>query len=91
MSLIQTNLAASRGFDSGNYANAYVSTDFDESWWNDEDDEFKGNPLYRAGFVVGFYSSYEDHEVPGDNLDELETARGLLSIEKDDADTKKEE
>jgi hypothetical protein len=53
----------SNGFDAGNYAMAYTSTDLDRAW---SEQECKGNadPIYRAGYVVGFFSSLEEREIP---------------------------
>lgn len=49
----------SAGFDRGNYCSAYEATSIDErhelAWSGD----------WREGFVMGFFSSYELHEVPG--------------------------
>lgn len=54
--------ALSKGFDAGSADNAYVSENFDRAragrkprahpraWW--------------CGYVLGFFSTYEDHEVP---------------------------
>jgi len=66
----------SRGFNAGNYANAYTTTDLEGSWEVAEDggriptDEVAAC-AFRAAFVIGFFSSYEEDEVPGEHLDEL--------------------
>lgn len=49
----------SRGFDHGKYQNAYVSEHLDETSYEKLNGEF-----FKAGFLLGFYSSYELHEVP---------------------------
>lgn len=50
----------SNGFDHGNYCNAYETEDFEIAGRC-----LKGKSEYFvAGFVLGFYSSYEIHEVP---------------------------
>lgn len=62
----------SHGFDAGNYANAYTSEDLDEAWEIEEDGR-PGNAEsehFRAAFVIGFFSSYEEHEIPEDHQDE---------------------
>ncbi len=62
------------GFSAGNYASAYSTEDYalalaqdhedyDEALENLRSDE----PLpYRVGHLLGFFSSYELHEVPDD-------------------------
>lgn len=57
------NEAFTRGYDRGNYVNAYESQDW-EAWYlrqpipktNDE----------AEGLLLGFYSSYEIHEISDD-------------------------
>jgi hypothetical protein len=49
----------SRGFDRGNYGNAYESTDWDS--WNKRN--AAASPAYQAGMMLGFFSSYELHEI----------------------------
>lgn len=72
----------SRSWDAGNYANAYVSTDLETAWEIAEGEEEEDRPedappgLSRKGFVLGFFSSYEDHEIPEEHLDEALAARG---------------
>lgn len=50
----------SRAFDSGNYANAYESTNLDDH----DLDEMK--PHERAAFVLGFFGSYSLDEIGSD-------------------------
>lgn len=59
----------SRGFDAGNYANAYTSENLSKAWRFHN--ALTKDPAYRAAFVIGFFSSYETHEVPGVHRDEL--------------------
>ncbi len=62
--------AYSRGFDAGNYHNAYVSTDFDDVDFEEEVDG--GDTLiFRDAFIIGFFASYETEEVSEDHRDEL--------------------
>jgi hypothetical protein len=52
----------SRGYDAGNYGNAYESQD-----WNAWSAKRKLNGCsheYRSGAMLGFFSSYEIHEIP---------------------------
>jgi len=72
------DLAINRGHSAGNYANAYVSTDLDDAWERHvassdfEQLDTVERSLVRAGFVIGFFSSYESHEVPGEHAEEHE-------------------
>ena len=49
-----------RGYDAGNYDSAYRAETPDLRPLLGKSDNF------RAGYLVGFYSSYELHEVPAD-------------------------
>jgi hypothetical protein len=60
----------SRGFDAGNYANAYVSENYLTAF--NADTGPKEHEAYCAGFVLGFFSSYEVDEIPGDCRDMFE-------------------
>ena len=65
----------SEGFDAGNYANAYDSTDLD-----DFEDKLEGRaPAYVGGFVLGFYSSYAPHEINDDRYDDARRKYGRLA------------
>ena len=59
----------SRGFDAGNYANAYESENLSKAWKKRRVKQT--SPAYRAAYVLGFFSSYETHEVPETYRDEL--------------------
>lgn len=67
-----TKLILSRGFDAGNYAAAYVSTDYMVAF--DADTGPKELEAYCAAFVLGFFSSYEVHEIPEDYREMHEAA-----------------
>ncbi len=54
----------SRGFDAGNYGNAYESTDF--TAWYDERDIGNRSPSYIEGAILGFFSTYELDEISDD-------------------------
>lgn len=88
MSDLPASEAFARGFEAGNYASAYTSTDFDTAWEVTEDGlddhAFSAHgalsplamKIFRAGFVLGFFSSYEDSEISDpDMLDERTAAR----------------
>lgn len=67
------NDALSKGFDSGNYANAYVSKDFAAAWEAEQEEEdgsyaeFESDEdakrAFEAAFLIGFFGSYETHEI----------------------------
>lgn len=50
----------SRGYDAGNYGNAYESTDW-HRWSAKRLDDTTVE--YRQGAILGFFSSYELHEI----------------------------
>ncbi len=57
-----------QGWDRGNYGAAYESEDFG-AWISVQTipKEFAGSPsassAYQAGMAIGFFSSFEDHEI----------------------------
>jgi hypothetical protein len=55
--------AASNGFDAGNYANAYEGSDLSEALEYHGLDDRPETDTYRAAFILGFFSSYELHEI----------------------------
>lgn len=60
---MDSTLLFSRGYDAGNYAAAYVSQDFDSAY-EAEDHEEKDLWPFRCGVILGFFASYEVHEIP---------------------------
>lgn len=68
-------LQLSHGFDRGNYANAYETTDYETFLNNLPEDESFVKHHYRIGCLLGFFSSYEIHEVPYEYQEMVETAR----------------
>lgn len=72
--------ALDRGYDAGNYAHAYQSNDLDTSFEVAEDFELNDpyrEPFpreFRAGFVLGFFSSYEVEELDGEDLEAFQDA-----------------
>lgn len=67
----------SRGFDHGNYGNAYETSDWEAFVMgrHAETPEGLDETEYRAGMLLGFFSSYEIHEIPGEVADEVERLR----------------
>lgn len=61
----------SRGFDAGNYSNAYETQDLIAA--TDHRQAFV-DEAYRTGFILGFFSSYELHEIDGAVRDIFEEA-----------------
>lgn len=69
--------ALSRGLHAGDYANAYTSENLETAWEEEtESEEVEADILparpdirtaYRAAFVIGFFGSYETHEVSDDD------------------------
>lgn len=66
-----TTESFSRGFDRGNYGNAYESQDW-ESWYaeNCETPAEYDRTEYQAGMLLGFFSSYEVHEISDESIAE---------------------
>lgn len=58
----------SRSYDAGNYDNAYISEDLDTAWEKRNKDD-----LSRRGYVLGFWATYELHEVPERYREEYES------------------
>jgi len=65
----------SRGFDHGNYGNAYESQDWDSFSEDMETPEGLDPVEYHVGAMLGFFSSYEIHEIEGDYQEEIEALR----------------
>ena len=63
----------SKGFDAGNHDNAYVSDDYEKA--SEKRGSKMNNAAYAAGYMLGFFSSYEVNEVPMDMRDEY---KGVL-------------
>lgn len=58
------------GIDNGNYDNTYVS---------DQYCKVVGSLEFRVGYLLGFFGSYELHEVPFQHQDEVEFWRDKCS------------
>lgn len=62
----------SRGFDAGNYGNAYQSQDWEAFAEYQRLDQ--RSDVWRVAALLGFYSSYALHEIPSDMRDEFDQA-----------------
>lgn len=60
-----------KGFDAGNYGNAYESQDW-ESWYASQCDRIPSEhrEAYEHGMLLGFFSSYELSEIHDDAIAE---------------------
>lgn len=56
------NANFTRGYDAGNYGNAYESQDWNA--WSAKRNLSARSNEYRQGAMLGFFSSYELHEIP---------------------------
>ena len=81
---LEPALILHHGFDAGNFAAAYTSTDLETAWAasSDEDNHQEdlsseeSTAIFRAGFVLGFFSSYELEEILEDEeREEYEEAK----------------
>lgn len=71
--------ALSQGFSAGNYANAYTSNDLQAALevLDDEPRELNGGETreaFRAAFMIGFFSSYEDDEMSDEDREHHDEA-----------------
>jgi hypothetical protein len=60
MQNIEARTDFSRGYNRGNYGNAYESQDW-ETWYADNSGQH--SDAYREGMILGFFGSYELHEI----------------------------
>jgi hypothetical protein len=77
---LKRSAAFSRGFDAGNYGNAYES----QSWatWAKSRKIASKSTAYQHGALLGFYSSYELHEIGNEiRRDDVEYLRKLYGEE----------
>ena len=64
----------SRGYDRGNYGNAYESGDWET--WAERNELSERSQPYQEGMVLGFFSSYELHEISDEDVrDQVEALR----------------
>lgn len=70
----RTDDQISRGFAAGNYANAYETTDYDRALASLSMNRAKP---YVAAFTLGFFGSYEPHEM-GSHLEAVVEAYALV-------------
>ncbi len=66
----------SRGFDAGNYGNAYESVLWIR-WCRMRNMRPDSNTWYARGCLLGFFSSYELHEVPSTLRERVAALRAL--------------
>ena len=66
------DLNISHGFDAGNYANAYDTQNLEDAWA--QRNALLESEDWGAAFLLGFFSSYELHEIPGDARDRFDEA-----------------
>jgi hypothetical protein len=59
----------SRGFDAGNFANAYEGEDYQKTINARAVPKIPAalRSAYHAAFTLGFFASYEAHEIPDDH------------------------
>lgn len=60
------------GFSAGNYANAYETEDLEVAI--QKRNVATRSEAYRAAFILGFYGSYELHEIPLSHRDAFDEA-----------------
>lgn len=70
----RTDEQISRGFNAGNYANAYETTDYDRALASLS---MNRSAAYKAAFTLGFFGSYEPHEM-GSHLEAVQEAWALV-------------
>jgi hypothetical protein len=68
----KTRNLLSKGFSAGNYASAYVSENYVKAF--EADNGPKEHDAYCTAFVLGFFGSYEVHEIPADCQDMFQSA-----------------
>ena len=66
-------LDLSHGFNAGNYDNAHVSTDMHYTL-SRRAPGYSYSEEFQGAYVLGFFSSYERHEIPARYLDQYEVA-----------------
>lgn len=74
---VEEKTAYARGFDRGNFGGAYES----ENWqqWSERNHYAKHSKPYQDGMLMGFFSSYEAHEIADlDIRDQVEALRGTF-------------
>jgi len=76
--------AFSRGFDHGNFANAYETEDCDVMLQSAKIPKKHGKE-FTEGAILGFFLSYELHEIPGEYVDEVERLRNVCAEISDHA------
>jgi hypothetical protein len=65
------DIGLSSAFDSGNYDESYQPVDIEALLESREGDEWEA---WRSAYLLGYYSSYEIHEIPDYARDEYQNA-----------------
>lgn len=68
----QRRLDLSQGFSAGNYCNAYETRDFSSAVVKRQIKD--KSTAYATAFILGFFASYENHEIPGEHQDAVREA-----------------
>jgi hypothetical protein len=66
--------AISRGYDHGNFANAYETTSYSKACSK----LGRRSNNFLIGFTAGFFGSYELHEIPEAYQDNVESCRAFM-------------
>lgn len=87
---LETATELSQGFDAGNFANAYETEDYDQAL----DALGEVSTAYRDAFTLGFFASYELHEMgehTDDYLEALASPHGRACVAAGYCDDRSEE
>lgn len=73
------SLARARGFDAGNYANAYEREELPTDEEIEREAGRRGCRYFKKpflnGYILGFFSSYELHEIPEEHRERVRLLR----------------
>jgi hypothetical protein len=67
---------ASLGYDAGNYDSAYLGGDYKEQLKKQQNN---GNKVFDAAYLAGWFSSFEDSEIPDGDSKALSSAEKLVN------------
>lgn len=73
--------ALRRGYDQGNFARAHGPGDFERAWPGLDYSTVNPDKPWDAGFLVGFFASREDSEIPAPWRELWATAQSTWSEE----------
>ncbi|MFA4974825.1 MAG: hypothetical protein WC683_19665 [bacterium] len=71
---LRDKMAISRGFDHGNFVNAYETTDYSRAC----EKIGKRSNNFLIGFTAGFFASYETHEIDECERENVEACRAFM-------------